>query len=59
MKLTLGADAEEYVVFYIDDILMYSKSVEEHLIHLDTVIGKFTQAGFTLNIKKCHLSEKK
>jgi hypothetical protein len=41
-------------VFYVDDILIYSKSFEEHLIHLDRVIGKLIQAGFTLNIKKCH-----
>jgi hypothetical protein len=40
MKLRLGAETEEYVVFYIDDILIYSKSFEEHLIHLDTVIRK-------------------
>jgi hypothetical protein len=54
IKLTLGAETEEYVEVYIDDILIYSKSFEEQLIHLDTVIGKLTQAGFTLNIKKCH-----
>jgi hypothetical protein len=54
MKLTLGAETEEYVVFYTDDILIYIKSFEEHSIHLATVTGKLTQAGFTLNIKKCH-----
>jgi hypothetical protein len=54
MKLKLSAETEEYVVFYIDDILIQSKSFEEHLINLNTVIRKLTRAGFTLNIKKCH-----
>jgi transposase InsO family protein len=50
----LGGGTAEYVVFYIDDILIYSKTFEEHLHHLDTVIGKLTGAGFTLNAAKCH-----
>jgi hypothetical protein len=41
-------------VFYLDDILVYSKTFEEHLVHLDTVIGRLTKAGFTLNAAKCH-----
>jgi hypothetical protein len=53
LKQTLGVETEEYVVFYIDDILVHSKSFEQHLIHLNTVIGKLTRAGFTLNISKC------
>jgi hypothetical protein len=40
LKLALGGGTAEYVVFYIDDILIHSKTFEEHLHHLDTVIGK-------------------
>jgi hypothetical protein len=54
LKLALGGGTSEYVVFYIVDILIHSKSFEEHLQHLDTVIGKLTEAGFTLNAAKCH-----
>jgi hypothetical protein len=49
LKLALGRDSETYVVFYVDDILVFSKTFEEHLTHLDTVIGRLTKAGFTLN----------
>jgi hypothetical protein len=41
-------------ILYFMLILKYSKSFEEHLIHLNTVIGKLARAGFTLNIDKCH-----
>jgi hypothetical protein len=53
LKLTLGKETEEYVVFYVDDILIYSKSYEEHLAHVDSVLSKLTRAGFTINIEKC------
>jgi hypothetical protein len=50
LKLALGNDSDTYVVFYVDDILVYSKTIQEHLVHLDTVISRLTEAGFTLNI---------
>jgi hypothetical protein len=53
IKLALGGSTTEYVVFYIDDILIHSKTFEEHLRHLDTVLGKLTKAGFTINAAKC------
>jgi hypothetical protein len=51
--LALGKGTEEYVVFYVDDILIYSESYEEHLAHVDSVLNKLTKAGFTINIEKC------
>jgi transposase InsO family protein len=54
LKLALGGGTESFVVFYIDDILIHSRTFGEHLKHLDTVIGRLTRAGFTLNAAKCH-----
>jgi hypothetical protein len=39
---------------YLDDIIVYSKIREEHLVHLDAVIHRLYCAGLSLNLKKCH-----
>ena len=37
---------------YIDDIIIYSKSVEEQIRHVDEVLTAFKKAGFTLRMNK-------
>ncbi len=39
---------------YIDDIIIYSKTLEQHIQHLNILFHKLTQANLTLNMKKCH-----
>jgi hypothetical protein len=53
LQLALGSDSTGYVLNYVDDIIVYSKTYEEHIKHLDAVLGKLTTAGFTINIDKC------
>jgi hypothetical protein len=53
LRLALGEGNESFVLAYVDVILVYSKTFEEHLKHLDIFIGKLTRAGFTLNVTKC------
>ena len=38
---------------YVDDIIVYSNTCDEHIKHLVAVLGKLTTAGFTINIGKC------
>jgi hypothetical protein len=38
---------------YIDDIVIFSKSWEEHLLHLDQMLGAIATAGITLSPPKC------
>ncbi|GFW02932.1 retrovirus-related Pol polyprotein from transposon 17.6 [Trichonephila clavipes] len=38
---------------YIDDIAIFSKNWEEHLLHLDTILTKLSELNFTVNLKKC------
>ena len=38
---------------YIDDIVVFSSSWEEHCLHIEKVLGRLRVAGLTANVKKC------
>ncbi|GFW59062.1 hypothetical protein TNCV_2779931 [Trichonephila clavipes] len=42
----------EFSRAYIDDIAIFSKNWEEHLLHLDTILTKLSELNFTVNLKK-------
>jgi hypothetical protein len=44
-----------FCLVYIDNIVVYSKTHEDHLAHLDQVLEAIEKAGITLSPKKCHL----
>ena len=39
---------------YLDDVIIFSKSIEEHLRHVDEVLEILRQAGMSLRLRKCH-----
>ena len=41
---------------YLDDILIASKSIEEHFTHVSAVITKLTEVGLRLRPEKCHFA---
>ena len=41
-----------FIVIYLDDIIFYSKTDEEHLVHLKKVFEKCRKYGLSLNPKK-------
>ncbi|CAF2846048.1 unnamed protein product, partial [Rotaria sp. Silwood2] len=43
---------------YIDDIIIYSKSMEEHLHHLEQVLSLLHHANFHLNPTKCEFVQR-
>ena len=46
---------DKFVIFYVDDLLIFSMTEEEHLEHLRLVFEKFCQSGLKLKFKKCTL----
>ncbi|EFO88192.1 hypothetical protein CRE_06930 [Caenorhabditis remanei] len=50
---TVLAGLEEDVMVYIDDVLIYSKTFEEHLVTLRHVLSRFRQFSLKASPKKC------
>jgi len=53
LKTVLGDETCSYVINYVDDILVFSRSFDQLMDHLDTVLHKLSSAGFTINARKC------
>ncbi|GBM92508.1 Retrovirus-related Pol polyprotein from transposon opus [Araneus ventricosus] len=47
-----------YAQAYIDDIIVYSKTWDEHLIHLRNVLQELENAGFSVKLRKCTFAAK-
>ena len=48
------AEGPDFVCVYIDDLLIFSRSLEEHLDHLRLVMNRLRQAKLKLKPTKCH-----
>ena len=46
----------DYARVFIDDVVVFSKTMEEHAVHLKEVIRRLTEAQLILNVDKCHFA---
>ncbi|KAI2655654.1 Retrovirus-related Pol polyprotein from transposon 17.6 [Labeo rohita] len=47
------AGCEQYAAAYLDDVVTYSQSWQEHLEHLSDILKRLQKAGLTINSSKC------
>ncbi|GBG90891.1 hypothetical protein CBR_g51398 [Chara braunii] len=50
---------DKFIVVYLDDILIFSRTVEEHLEHLKIVLGLLRQHQYKVNLDKCEFGRTK
>ncbi|XP_052477129.1 uncharacterized protein LOC128032557 [Gossypium raimondii] len=53
MNHVLHSFIGKFCVVYFDDILIYSKSLDEHLLHLKSILGVLRKESLYANLKKC------
>ena len=55
MDLVLAGIKWHHCLVYLDDVLVFSRSFDEHLTHLVSVFDRLRKAGLKLAPKKCHI----
>ena len=59
MELIMSGLSYEVALVYLDDIIIFGRSFEEHLNRLDLVLGRLKEAGLKIKGSKCRFSGKK
>lgn len=44
------------VIVYVDDVIIFSRSLNNHLRHLQEVLQRLMKSGLTLQVSKCHFA---
>src|SRR6202034_1058169 len=58
MDITFVGEKDKFVLVYLDDIIVYSSSHQDHLQHLKKVFLKCRRFGISVNPKKSQFSLK-
>jgi Reverse transcriptase (RNA-dependent DNA polymerase) len=59
MDVMLSSVKWKFCLMYLDDIIIYSSSHEQHLKDLNLVLELINRAGLTLSLKKCRFFKEK
>ena len=54
MQNCLGELNLQFALIYLDDVIVYSRTQEDHLTHLQAVLDCFAHHGLKLKPSKCH-----
>ena len=53
INLALGDAIDNYAQAFVDDIIIFSDTLEEHLNHIEKVLEKLKIANLKLKLSKC------
>lgn len=59
MNNVLREELEKFVLVYLDDIIVYSKTFKDHLRHVERVMLLLEKAVLQIKLKKCKFFQKK
>uniref|UniRef100_A0A671U0X9 Gypsy retrotransposon integrase-like protein 1 n=1 Tax=Sparus aurata TaxID=8175 RepID=A0A671U0X9_SPAAU len=54
MERMFGDQHCQSLLLYLDDVIVFSSSVDEHLSRLDLVLGRFQKEGLKVKLEKCN-----
>ncbi|KAJ8122730.1 hypothetical protein ONZ43_g1146 [Nemania bipapillata] len=57
MESLLSKYLWEFVLVYIDDVIIFSRNIEDHLKHLDIILQILAASGCTMSLEKCHFAQ--
>jgi len=55
---SVGEGLSNFLIAYLDDLLIFSETLEDHLSHIQTVFNRLRQHNLKLKLKKCSFMEK-
>jgi hypothetical protein len=55
MHTMLGSALNSHALVYVDDVMVHSKTLEDHIAHLDDVLARVEAAGMCVSRHKCQL----
>lgn len=58
MERMFGSQHCQSLLLYLDDVVVFSSSVDEHLHRLDAVLGRLKQEGLKVKLDKCAFFKK-
>ena len=52
-------EGSDFVSVYLDDVIVFSRTLDDHMRHLSLVIDRLAKAGLKLKPSKCHFMSQK
>lgn len=54
MQATMSDLMFQIVLVYLDDLLVFSSTLSDHLVRLETVLRRLRETGLKVKVEKCH-----